>query len=56
MFSKQTLCDHVGQITACTRARARAGFSLVFIKYQAICRIINFFVSLVSIQYVLTVN
>ena len=51
MFSKQTLCDYVGGITA-----HKAGFSLVFIKYQPICRVINFFVSLVSIQYVLTVN
>ena len=51
MFSKQTLCDYVGQITA-----RRAGFSLVFIKYQPICRVVKFFVSLVSIQYVLTVN
>ena len=32
----------------------RVGFSLVFIKNQPICRVIKFFVSLVSIQYVLT--
>ena len=48
MFSKQTLCDYVGCITA-----HKAGFSLVFIKYQPICRVIKNSVSLVSIQYVL---
>ena len=51
MFSKQTLSDYVGQITA-----HRVGFSLVFIKYQPICRVIKNSVSLVSIQYVLPVN
>ena len=45
MFSKQTLCDYVGQITA-----RKVAFSLVFIKYQPICRVIEYSVSLVSIQ------
>ena len=52
MFSVQTICDYVGRITA-----SRADFSLIFIKYQPICRVIPFFfVSLVSMQYVLPVN
>ena len=50
MFSKQTLCVYMGQITA-----RRAGFSLVFIKYQPICRVIKKF-CLFSFNTICTTN
>ena len=43
--------DYVGHKTA-----HRAGLSLVFIRYQHICRIIKSSVSLVSIKYILPVH